>query len=67
MANSASTHTAGPIDITIDIPAPLLSSKRLRMTVPSHPRGNTAQVTVPLPPPPRVYWTKDARCTHEGM
>ena len=29
---------------------PPLSSKRLRVTVPLHPRGNLAQVTVPLHP-----------------
>ena len=29
---------------------PPLSSKRLRVTVPSHPQGNLPQVTVPSPP-----------------
>ena len=31
---------------------PPLYKKHLRVTVPSHPRGNVPQVTVPSPPPP---------------
>ena len=33
-------------------PLPPLYKKHLRVTVPSHPRGNVPQVTVPSPPPP---------------
>ena len=39
-----------PQQVTKKMPPPLLSSTRLCVTVPSHPRGNLPQVTVPSPP-----------------
>ena len=43
-------------------PPPPLHKKHLSATVPSHPRGDLPQVTVPSPPPPPpAYYARDAR------